>query len=1414
MSKKNIEINELKFLIGGGEMGERIRTFDWSKTLLGPIKAWPQSLKTSIGLMLNSQHPMWIGWGPDVTFLYNDAYIQVLSLAKHPWALGKPASQVWAEIWNICGPLADKVFYRGEASFLNDVRLFMNRGDFLEETFYSFSYSPIRDELGNVGGLFCPSAEVTAKLLSTRRLRTLSELSAESLVEKSTHGACASAAGILGKNPDDVPFVLLYLISWEESAAFLEQAIGVPKGDGRISPESEELSIYSDEKRFWPLAEVAITSKSQVVSLKGIEGFPIGAAEQHISEAVVMPLVSRGQERPLGIMVAGVNPTRKLDSEYRTFFELIASHIATAIQNASAAEEEKRRADMLAELDRAKTVFFSNVSHELRTPLTLILGPLEDEIRESPLSRERLEIVHRNSLRLLKLVNTLLDFSRIEAGRVEALFEPTDLTAFTTELASVFRSGIEKAGLKLIVDCPPLAEPIYIDREMWEKIVFNLMSNALKFTAQGEIEIKLVKTENAGTRNVHLSVRDTGIGIPEAELARVFERFHRMRNSWARSHEGTGIGLALVQELARLHGGRVEVESAEGHGTTFSVTIPMGTAHLPKERVATSDMTSATTRGAQLFVEEALRWMPADSDVPGSTSPTTWALDSSPVLANGNAHGHDQKDPSKARILLADDNSDMRGYIHRLLAGQGYTVTAVGDGQAALEAARTHPPSLVLSDVMMPRLDGFGLLQELRKDPSLRGVPVIFLSARAGEEARVEGVAAGADDYLTKPFSARELLARVRTHLELAQIRKEAQEAILDREERLRQALAEREKSEEKVRATLDSITDGLHVVDVHGDFIYFNASARRILSAQGLNPDALIGRSYFDIFPDTIDLAVGRALKKSLVERVPTEAENLYPPWQRWFSVRNYPMAEGGVSTFFHDITERKQTEEAFRASEFKFRAYFESNIIGNIVGDIDGAIYEANDEYLRIIGYSREELVANKVRWDTITPAEFLPLDHQAIERARQKGFSDPYEKQYIHKDGSRIWVIVGFVIYEGKKTIAFVLDISERKRTEEALAKSEQRLRAIYDGTHEHIGLLLPDGTLIEANRAALNFANSKREDVVGIPFWDAVWFQFTPDAPKAIREAVKRAAAGNFVRLETPLTTPSGDVKVYDISLEPIRDAKQKVVLIVPEGRDITERIRAENSLREANAQLGDKATHLEALVQQRTAKLQETVGELEAFSYSIAHDMRAPLRSLQGFSDILLNDYGNKLDADGQRFLKRIAASAGRMDKLIQDVLNYSRVVRGELPLEKVDLDTLLHGIVDTYPAFTSDKADIVLQRPLPAVLGNEAMLTQIFSNLIGNAVKFVPAGVKPQVRVWAEQRASHVRLFVKDNGLGIEPDQHEKIFAIFQQVSKDFEGTGIGLAIVKKAIERMGGKVGLQSELDQGSTFWIEIAAA
>ncbi len=447
------------------------------------------------------------------------------------------------------------------------------------------------------------------------------------------------------------------------------------------------------------------------------------------------------------------------------------------IQEQAAREEERQRAEALAELDRAKTIFFSNVSHEFRTPLTLLLAPLQDALsdRVNPLApphRERLQLAYRNSLRLLKLVNTLLDFSRIEAGRMEAVYEATDLALLTTELASVFRSAIERAGLRLIVDCPPLPEPVYVDREMWEKIVLNLLSNAFKFTFAGEIAIRL---HPADDYYVTLQVQDTGTGIPPEELPHLFERFYQVRGAKARTHEGSGIGLALVHELIRLHGGTVDVSSTVGQGTCFTVTIPLGTVHLPNDRIQAARTLVSTALGAAPYVEEAERWLPQEeggSEEEKEGRREGGKLSFTPSLPHSLTPSLPHS-PSATRILLVDDNADMRDYLTRILS-EHVQVEAVADGAAALAAAQERVPDLILSDVMMPGLDGFELLKALRADPCTREVPIILLSARAGEESVVEGLQAGADDYLIKPFSATELVTRVLAHLQIAHLRLEA----------------------------------------------------------------------------------------------------------------------------------------------------------------------------------------------------------------------------------------------------------------------------------------------------------------------------------------------------------------------------------------------------------------------------------------------------------------------------------------------------------------------------------------------------------------------------------------------------------------------------------------------------------------
>ncbi|HEY4088215.1 MAG TPA: ATP-binding protein, partial [Bryobacteraceae bacterium] len=729
-------------------MESRIDALDWSATAIGPPDRWSPALKTTVRIILANRFPMLLWWGADYVSIYNDAYIPILG-QKHPWGLGKPVRECWSEIWGVLRPLIDTPFFGGPSTWSEDIELHINRAGFTEETHFTVAYSPVPDETAErgIGGVLATVHEITAKVVSQRRGIALRQLS--SAVEaKSAEEACKTAAEKLAAHTKDIPFAWIYLCG-EDGTVRLAAAAGVENATA-LAPLSLNVA---DQSSAWPLRQAQATGQIEYVDLASrFTNIPKAPWDEAPREAAIIPIRSHHAGQVAGFLIAGLSPRLLLDDSYSDFLKLVTSQIATAISTAVAYEEERRRAEALAEIDRAKTAFFSNVSHEFRTPLTLMLGPLEEMLREPGLpapDRERANIAHRNSVRLLKLVNSLLDFSRMEAGRAKAMYAPVDLAALTRDLAANFRSALEAGGLSLIVDCDPLPEEFYVDSEMWEKIVLNLLSNAFKYTLQGSVTVSLKMEENQAV----LRVSDTGIGIPAAELPHLFKRFHRVEGAQGRSHEGTGIGLAFVQELARMHGGAVSVESEEGSGSTFAVRVPMGKSHLPAEHLQPPAERSPLTTRSDAHVKEAFGWLSGDAErVAGVHSDTA---------VNG-----------KSRILLADDNADMRDYVTRLLQDR-MRVTACGNGRDALESALADPPDLILSDVMMPVLDGFGLLRELRADPRTQTIPVILLSARAGEESRIEGVAAGADDYLVKPFSAGELLARITTHLELARVRQE-----------------------------------------------------------------------------------------------------------------------------------------------------------------------------------------------------------------------------------------------------------------------------------------------------------------------------------------------------------------------------------------------------------------------------------------------------------------------------------------------------------------------------------------------------------------------------------------------------------------------------------------------------------------
>jgi signal transduction histidine kinase len=600
--------NPLAFLLGGGEMGSLIRAMDWSETSLGPVAEWPQSLRTTVSICLASDLPICVIWGPGLVQLYNDAY-RVICGNKHPRSMGQNFSECWKEAWPVIGE-AHASALAGDTAFLESQQIFLERHGYVEECFFTFSFSPIRDEAGRVGGLFHPVIEMTAQMLSERRTRTLRDLTAQTSKAKSVIEALSLSAQTLAAYDLDLPFVLLYAL---DPDADCPQLIGANDPEVNSYASLSTVSLGGRDQIPWPMEEVIRSGLAlQVHDVRQKIGLTsLGPYPEIPNEAMVLPIITPGASRPSAIFIAGVSSRLMMNAEYQGFYDLLAFAVTTAVANARAYDDERRRAKALAELDRAKIAFFSNVSHEFRTPLTLILGPVEDALAASgehlpPLQRERLEVVHRNGLRLQRLVNSLLDFSRIEAGRVRAAYEPTDLPDFTADLASNFRSACEKAGLGLRIDCPPLSEPVFVDRTMWETLVFNLLSNAFKFTFTGEIEVSLRRADQA----VELRVRDTGTGVPEEEVPLLFERFQRVENARGRTHEGSGIGLALVKELVRLHGGSISADSELGRGTTFTISIPLGSQHLPQAQVSNTSTPAQPTAGANPFVEEALRWLP------------------------------------------------------------------------------------------------------------------------------------------------------------------------------------------------------------------------------------------------------------------------------------------------------------------------------------------------------------------------------------------------------------------------------------------------------------------------------------------------------------------------------------------------------------------------------------------------------------------------------------------------------------------------------------------------------------------------------------------------------------------------------------------------------------------------------------
>lgn len=870
-------------------MHRHIREFNWEDTILGPVSSWPNSLITAIHIMLGSHYPMAIWWGKDMIMFNNDAYMAFMG-NRQPASLGQPARLMWADIWHVVGPMFDKILETGEAWFADKLLLYFHRKGFKEAAYFTFSCSPVIKEDGSVGGIFCTSSEETRQVLSERRLDTLRRIGAISVEEGNVSKVRAELVEILEGSEKDIPFALVYECT--------DNACGL--ADFTKNAFTSDLLSQNGIASGAPWLPVQSTKHTTPILLEDISVLvPYLKLPDHgvtPEKAIALPIINAGSEQLVGWLVAGISPVLEFNEHYTDFLNLLNAHVNSLCSNVKAVEHEKKRSKELLELNEAKTTFFSNISHEFRTPITLMLGPVEELLEngnyQGQEGRLQLETIRRNGLRLLKQVNYLLNFSSIESGRTNAAYCAIDLAAFTKELGSTFYSLMERAGLKYTIACDAIDEDVYIDPEMWEKIIFNLVSNAFKYTLEGEVSLSLKDMGDT----VQLTVTDTGVGIAEEEMPYIFNRFHKIKNNCGRSYEGSGIGLSMVSELVKMHFGSIAVDSKPEQGSSFSISLIKGKEHLPPESIIAHDQPYAYSikqAEANPYLIEASSWLIGEA----------YKADER-FTDNAVTEGAD-----KQTVLLVDDNHDMLSYLTRILQ-PFYTILTATNGQEALDILLSQQTDIILSDSMMPRMDGIALVQEIRRHPQLSTLPVILLSAQAGEEEKLNGLGIGADDYMAKPFSARELTVRIRSQLQIAGLRKQA----LLREHKL---LLESQELKAELDDILANMSDAFIVLDQDLRYTYVNDNAGKLTN---LTRKDFIGNVIWDVFPDLVDTVFYDKVQKAQATGNELNFELYYNTLEAWFDIRIYPYKHS-IAMYICDITGKKREEQARLESEVRFK-------------------------------------------------------------------------------------------------------------------------------------------------------------------------------------------------------------------------------------------------------------------------------------------------------------------------------------------------------------------------------------------------------------------------------------------------------------------------------------------------------------
>ncbi len=976
-------------------------------------------------------------------------------------------------------------------------------------------------------------------------------------------------------------------------------------------------------------------------------------------------------------------------------------------------------------------------------------------------------------MRLLKLVNTLLDFSRLEAGRVNAVFQPTNISEFTENIAANFRSAIEKAGLKFEVRCEDINTPVYIDREMWEKIVLNLLSNAFKYTLEGAVYLALTLEDNT----VVLKITDTGVGIPAADLTRIFERFHRVQSTLGRSYEGSGIGLALVHELVHLHGGSIAVESQEGRGSEFTIVMPLGIEHLPETQVV--DDSAFEHNGMEAaFLEEAA------------------------VLINDETTNDLLTSNELPVVLVVDDNADMRRYIKNLLQQQFAVVTAT-NGEEALQKIEEVKPALVVSDIMMPVMDGVQLLQAIKGNPQTATVPVILVSARAGDEARMEGFEIGADDYLLKPFSGKELLARVRSQLNLTRKREAALQSIY---------------------RLFDEVP--FSVAALRGEALEIDFINQHNLDLWEMKKEEVIGKPLFEVRPDIradaehLHREVYRTGKRFVANEIPVSIIISGVKQQRYFNSAIDPLFDetgnviGQLATTI-EVTDSVLLRQKVEESEAKlFRFLMQAPAAIAVLEGSDHQFVLANDRYQKMFGRSEEQLLHKSVL--------------QAFPESEGQGFHDLLNEIYRSEMPRAIPELPATLNVNGHRTahyydtnfqpirnekgditriMAMVIDVTESVAARKKIEESEKRFRSLANAMPQVVWIGEPNGEVSYYNNQVESFDGAKKM-ADGNWSWQGM---VHPEDIEPTNFAWQYSVAnGTTYQQEQRVRMKDGTYRWHLSRALPQKDEGGKVVKWFGTATDVHD----QKTL----------SVQLEQLVAERTKELERSNEDLQQFAHVASHDLKEPVRKVMTFTNRLKNELGITISEKAYLYLSKIESSTLRMYSMIDGVLLYSSLNALEQTKELVDLKELIQHIENDLEIAINEKDATISYEGLPGIEGSSILLYQLFYNLLNNSLKFSHVARKPLIRIDAavaiteEIKAqqlkpgrTYIKLTLQDNGIGFRSQDSGKIFGTFIRLhSKDkYEGTGLGLSLCKKIVERHGGTIIADGELGEGATFSI-----